>query len=246
MFLKTSRYACLSHRWNEYTRREKEFLQEYFYKDYLFPMSNESLLHELLDFIYNGYFFKDLKRINELLLEIGKDLNTDEIFIQGETRTTLLHIFACHPQIDYKLLLYDKEINYNVLNEYNETPLQVACRFSNEKAIESLLIHGAEVNTTNDNKTSPLSELCDSHIPLIGSIKNLLDHGANINWVNRMGQNALHLACYHNNIETVRILIENGCDYRRIDKNGMIPLDWLINDKETQEILQLIERIECR
>ena len=55
----------------------------------------------------------------------------------------------------------------------------------------------------------------------------LLDHGAECNSANTMGQTALHLACKSGDSVLVSLLLSHGADETALDSDGKLPLDLL-------------------
>lgn len=62
---------------------------------------------------------------------------------------------------------------------------------------------------------------------LVGTIKLLLSHGANITAKNADGNTPLHLAVLTSAWEVVQLLLRHGADLDRRNQNGETPMDLL-------------------
>jgi len=83
--------------------------------------------------------------------------------------------------------------------------------------------------------------LIDNHIITKNKmIKILIKKGYNINSTNGQGQTALMNMTRH--IECVKLLIENGCDIKRIDYNGMTALSFAAKYGHKECLKLLIEK----
>lgn len=78
------------------------------------------------------------------------------------------------------------------------------------------------------------------------TIKYLLSRGIDVNARNDLDQTPLHSAALHNkgqsNISSAKILLENGADIFAKDKDGNMPLHYLLikkNPNPTSEIVEL-------
>lgn len=77
-------------------------------------------------------------------------------------------------------------------------------------------------------------------------LKELINAGANVNWICEGNYNALHMACYYRDMESAKVLIENGCDYNLRNDRGSLPIDRIGNEVLENEFLEIIELIKCR
>lgn len=68
-------------------------------------------------------------------------------------------------------------------------------------------------------------------------VKILIEkHGFDVNSKSKLGLTPLHIACCHNNIEMVKLLVEKGADVNARDNDGDMPIDYA----DTMEYLEII------
>jgi hypothetical protein len=116
---------------------------------------------------------------------------------------------GCHMDLARKLAASGVKTNV-VLNGQPVLLLAVASNCT--EAVDYLIAHGADVNEVDDEGTTPLMEAAaDGFIPII---KTLLDHGANLEAMNKNRENAWLLAAGHNQRDVIEVFKE----YR--EKNG--------------------------
>lgn len=106
---------------------------------------------------------------------------------------------------------------------------------------ESVLLYYIREIWSPNRLASPLS--CEKNGLFL---KELLNSGASINYINSQGENALHLACSRGDFDIAKILLENGCDYNLRNENGKLPIDRLVSDTSRAQFLEIINCIECR
>ena len=54
----------------------------------------------------------------------------------------------------------------------------------------------------------------------------LIQHGANVKWVNRFKQTGIHISCINGSFELTELLVKHGCDYLCLDSLGLNALDY--------------------
>jgi ankyrin repeat protein len=98
----------------------------------------------------------------------------------------------------------------------------------NQKAITFLVKSGADINSKNKLKQTPLLAiiLCkDKSVPEAAAIaKFLLEHNANPNVVDKNGQTPLDSAITTDQDEIALMLIQAGADFNVINTNGELPM----------------------
>ena len=139
----------------------------------------------------------------ENLLKYGADVNAID-----DNGNTPLHI-ACnsvHPNIEIIKLLLGKEgvdVNIQNIDEFGgdgeETPLHIACRYSNAEVVKLLLDKGANVKIQNQEGNTPLHNVCST----IGSFEQ-------------------------NTKDVVELLVENDADVNAQNNDEETPLYCLL------------------
>ncbi|XP_053606174.1 ankyrin repeat domain-containing protein 54-like [Plodia interpunctella] len=100
--------------------------------------------------------------------------------------------------------------------------LRVAASTNNVELVETLLMAGADPNSSDEHKRSPLHlASCWGYVDVV---KALLRHGANPNIKDSLGNTPLHLAACTNHIPVVIALLDAGTDVSSNDRNGRNPL----------------------
>lgn len=189
-------------------------------------------------------------KVEELLPKLMEQIRSDEICIGLEDTVfpgSLLHIVARYSEINFEILFKGSKgiTNISVRDGIGVSPIHYACLYGNKNAVETLLKHGANINLGNCNGDTPLMYCWTNGCVSIDWVGLLISFGADINSINNIGQNALHLACKRNDIESAKFLIIQGC---RHDVMGFLqlPID-LLSDIEKANILrEYIELISLR
>lgn len=100
--------------------------------------------------------------------------------------------------------------------------LRFAASTNNTELVQKLLASGADVNSSDEFKRSPLHlAACRGYVDVV---KMLLRHGANPNIKDTLGNTPLHLAACTNHIEVVMELLDAGTDVSSNDKYGRNPI----------------------
>jgi ankyrin repeat protein len=120
--------------------------------------------------------------------------------------------------------LIDLGVNVNIKDKYENTPLIKAAVLSYKNLVELLLINGADINEVDFDNETALMNVCrkgDSEIA-----KLLIMYGADLNFQSgERDYTALMLAIKYGNIETVKILVDNGAKDNMInnyDESAMV------------------------
>lgn len=100
--------------------------------------------------------------------------------------------------------------------------LRFAASTNNTELVEKLLQSGADPNSSDVHKRSPLHlAACRGYADIV---RALLRHGANPNIKDTLGNTPLHLAACTNHIPVVIELLDAGTDVSSNDKNGRNPI----------------------
>lgn len=100
--------------------------------------------------------------------------------------------------------------------------LRFAASVNNVELVEKMLRLGADPNSSDDHKRSPLHlAACRGYIDVV---RVLLKHGANPNIKDTLGNTPLHLAACTSHIPVVIELLDAGTDVTAHDKHGRSPI----------------------
>lgn len=124
--------------------------------------------------------------------------------------------------VDY---LISKGANVNFKDSDNWTPLHYAVLAGSLPRVQSLVEHGALVNSVcnaNDQR-SPLH--CAANSGYLDIAKYLVEKGADVNLANNIGQTPLHVAVKTKHADVAKFLVSKGSYSGRRDNDGKTPED---------------------
>jgi ankyrin repeat protein len=195
--------------------------------------SNET--QDMLDAAESG----DLDTVKKML-NAGAPVNG-----LGDDRSTALHFAAQEGHVDVAKLLIEKGADINAKDDIDQTPVDRARFWKQEKIIallESSSIHeaaregnlntviqqlntGADVNHANENGDTPLTYAAFmGHLEIVDL---LIEKGAQVNAKGLAGWTPLHLATQRGHKKITELLIEKGADINATTEDGFggTPLD---------------------
>ena len=125
-----------------------------------------------------------------------------------------------------KFLRETKEFDINKFNTKKETPLHIACSWSNGDIVGALVTMECDVNACDRIGNTALHIAVCSGIDSLQKVQCLLESGkCNPNVLNKHGHTPLHAACRKKNIKVLEMLVTNQkCDVNIQDGNGNTPL----------------------
>ena len=206
--------------------------------------------------------------VMKLLLHEGAFISTSPMSTTGSTL-----LAACRSgNVEAVKLLQSHGVE---LAPHRAECMLVACEYGRPKLAEWLLEQGASVDATNTwdkEKKSPMYGACmngrvevaqlllqrgakvePSLLPMLwkdgvlGILKLLVEHGADMHTIDSRGRSPLHIASLHARSDVVKRLLESGADVNKVDNQGKTALD-LVNDdynysfeKQPVVILALLE-----
>ena len=134
------------------------------------------------------------------------------------------------------LLSFGADVNH--LNDFGQSPLEVAIRIAQPvSVIESLVVGGADVNFTNDDDKSLLMEAALRHAK---AVPVLLAAGADVNFTNDVGLTPLHKAARSNKADVVGVLLDHGADWRAVTVLGQTAEERAPADSTSRKILEAV------
>ncbi len=136
---------------------------------------------------------------------------------------TALHWATHWDDLEMAELLTGAGANTNATNDYQVTPLSLACTNGSAAMVDTLLTAGADPNLP-----LPTGETALMTCAWTGNaeaVKHLLENGANVHaQESRSGQTALMWALAQRHPEAARALIERGADVHARSQSGFTPL----------------------
>jgi ankyrin repeat protein len=149
---------------------------------------------------------------------------------------SLLHVAVQYRATDAMRHLLDRGVDVNAKDCCGDTPSSTAIQKTDLESVRALIEKGADVNVKNgrglspflvaagDRRLSPFLsdasyEDADQLLPL------LKEHGANVNDVDKDGNNALHMAVSGKFLKRVKTLVALGVDPHHKNLAGQTPLD---------------------
>ena len=103
-----------------------------------------------------------------------------------------------------------------------------ACQSGNINRVRELITENIDVNIINENHNSPLYLTCrpsnlsedePESLNKIEIVNLLIEHGANVNYINDAQISPLMSACKYGYLEIAKILIQNNANVNHIDNN---------------------------
>ncbi|KAF5692288.1 heterokaryon incompatibility protein het-E-1 [Fusarium circinatum] len=158
----------------------------------------DSLLSTLLD-VYlaeRGYFAHEQRSILNIPLVSGKALSCGEVTLESLSAI----------------------INQKGIRHQNRTPLFVAAAQNNVKAVNALLVHGADINATDDKNCTPLFVAVEQGA--IEVVELLIGRGAHIDVMSTSSYGLLDVAFVHKSWRMVDILLRAGLSSKRTNVDG--------------------------
>ncbi|KAA6410228.1 MAG: hypothetical protein FRX48_05649 [Lasallia pustulata] len=147
-----------------------------------------------------------------------------------------------------------KHLDPNIHGAKNECPLNTAANVGNFAVVDLLLQHGAKIGY--NNALHAVAGACKGDSECIPMMAYLLDHGANVNALERQSnpeycermkshpsismETALHCAAYRGSKERVQFLLDRGADPQLRDSPNFTAAD-SVNEYDETGIAELLE-----
>ncbi|XP_068610475.1 ankyrin repeat domain-containing protein 61-like [Brachionichthys hirsutus] len=173
-----------------------------------------------------------------LLCEHGASVNAE---VEGESHQTALHLSVRHAALSAVHILTSYGAAANAADSSGMTPLHMAAGILRKDMIASLIAGGADPNMgVKQSGNRPLhmavvalamknnKSLSDGK----GCIRELLQHGAEVDALNKAGITPLHEACSMASKELVDLLLSHGADINKPSEAGESCLFLFLNRRQ--------------
>ncbi|XP_046335737.2 transient receptor potential cation channel subfamily A member 1 homolog isoform X1 [Haliotis rufescens] len=128
----------------------------------------------------------------------------------NDMQTTPLHKAAQFNRVRAARLLLRRGANIECLDKDNDTPLLIAAMYGHVETVEMLVKKGADVDATNlKEKTAVYVAAEEGNLSVLQSLLSVPEMRNLINWGDRDGNTALHIAAQKKNLHVVKILLKN-------------------------------------
>ena len=207
----------------------------------------------------NEYINDSLYNIDILFFKKSlseRNLNYNVFFINQENDdkyTPLMCLIEDNANIKIIKKLIELGANVNSKNKYGYNILMISCMKKNYEIVKLLLENNVLIDD-NDNDVDDSYDYYDDNLynkynfiknsALILSIKNLeittllIKYNANVNYKNLVGQTTLIHACINNNINIIKLLLENDTDINIKNNSYNTAMNYLCSSCENPKIIE--------
>lgn len=145
------------------------------------------------------------------LIDLGADMNGRSL---GDI---VLHLAARHGHVNLVKRFSDYGISLNEEGALGMTVLHCAAESGNGALMQSLIQRGADVYKNSRHGLSLLHCAFRSPEDTTETVQLALKFNSNVNVKCNFGQNALHAAAMHGNVNIAKLLIDHGADFNEKD-----------------------------
>ncbi|XP_063442667.1 uncharacterized protein LOC134722963 [Mytilus trossulus] len=157
---------------------------------------------------------RELDELVDVFLRAGADVNITDIFGQ----TVLFRVRTIH---SFKSLC-EYGVQLNVKDKFGRSPLTNNCLYT-------------------PLEFPPMGMTLQSSLSIHPPLATLfLDHGVDVNVVDRYGSSLLHYGAWHSDLNMIQVLLENGARKDLVDQHGYTPYDLAIHHGNC-DVFQLLE-----
>ncbi len=143
--------------------------------------------------------------IIKLLVEAGADLE-----IKNVGRESALVIVIKKNNLELTTYLIEQGADINSKGPNGLLPIHFACFYAGKEIINLLLSKGIDINMLDSLKSSLLDHTTGNEYGNIEATKTLIENGINPDYYTQ----AFKWACWRNNNDIAKLLLEHGADYK--------------------------------
>ncbi|KAK3103797.1 hypothetical protein FSP39_021966 [Pinctada imbricata] len=158
---------------------------------------------------------------------------------------TVLHYSAQFGHVELLGYLIEQGADVEKPNFDGKKPLHDAAQNGHSACVKFLLEKGAMIDGLKradwfDHTLTPLMLACTKHD--LDVIRILVEHGANLNLVNKDGWNPFHIACREGDIQVMKYLLSKDTQsWDTVSKNGRTPLHTAALHGNTEAVSYLLD-----
>jgi ankyrin repeat protein len=158
--------------------------------------------------------------------------------LENNVQSRPLHYAAIYGSVDAVRILLEAGADPNARNQQQATPLLYAAW--NFAKTQLLIDKGAQVNVAANNGITPLM-VATSALGNTGSVRYLLEHGADAKATDMLGEDALIRAGWMSDPEAVRLLLAKGASAHTADRAGFTALQMAPRFADCERIALLLK-----
>ncbi|NOL48939.1 ankyrin repeat domain-containing protein [Pelistega europaea] len=183
-----------------------------------------------------GDWWNDVKndRVDSVAQDIAEGQDPNEIGSQGHP-AIIYAIRQNSPRV-YMALAQNPQVDVNLANRYDETPLMYAAIIGNVDLAKALIARGAKVNRLG---WSPLHYAASKGQTQM--VEYLLSQGASPNAPSDDGNSSLIVAVTSGNLDTVKTLLAAGADPKAINQKNKNAID-VAREMKRDDMLEVLEK----
>ncbi|XP_063914493.1 uncharacterized protein LOC135130947 [Zophobas morio] len=142
--------------------------------------------------------------------------------MRDSSGSSIIHQIVQYKSIKVMKALAAKKKDEKFLAKNEENLLQLACVNGDYEMVDFLIQHGANLNSVDSNKKTPIHHACFGGDYAICRL--LLKHGAHLHFETAFSKTLLHHCCSKGIFEMVQLLIEYRAPVNFVDTYGRTPL----------------------
>ena len=134
------------------------------------------------------------------------------------------------------------------VDEHGDDTIHLACQRGHTCRVIDLLIDGSSPNEVDEHGQTPLQITANGVKDIPKLCRVLLEHDSSIiNALDEDGNQPLHLACKHDNRETVKVMLSYGANPNAMNKHEQTPLHTAVGGKkDCPELCEILLRHDAR